>query len=563
MEFTTIPSYKEIFGKEPPALQSLLFDLPSAEVIAYLASLNTQLLMSEENDLKVQEGLLNQILGYWTPTVRWGFLESIEGYLLRNEGKVNFFKSVYLTYFIHRELMNFRETGIQVRSAEEERIIRAYFIIATEFGNEIKMPDPDLNTSDPDFFQKLTWPNVIKQFDFNESLDPVYQAIRLGKFLEHFYLKPEYKIHVEKYLRVYDKTRVYNFVMDFINVINVGLDRREDSKWFNSIIHDTPGYRAFLEAFTINPKDYGSRRELQVDYLGMRAKPLVLWENKYFIVTNWKFFYASIYMGVVFDFCRVTQLKFPDIKKIVGEEITPKILSGILKYAFKEKHRVLFNDVQADANEGYPDFYVRDGKYIYLFELKDYIMTTDVIGSNSFDAIKSFFDIRFCSNEKGRKKGLLQLLEQFNVLNGGGFDFDRYQEKGIKTKNLVVIPIIVTTHYYFQMPGLNSYLVRKMKEFSQDVSFKFNTILPVTLIDLSFFYSQLLRIKNKEIDLLDLIKNYHRYLAAHKNDLLKNNSAFSESFPLKVRKLPPAQKQPGFIDAIFQAVEIDPDKTNR
>lgn len=562
MKIGTIPSYEELFGEPAPTIDSLIGHICSDDIIAYLALINAELHNADENDLTFQKDLIGKLLNHWLPEVRNDFLKQILPFIRKNNNQFDFFKSVYITYFIHNELLNYRKIGCETKSKEESLILKAYFIYAIKYGKEqIEVAEIPLAT-DQFFFQKLTWPFNIKQFDFNEKIDPVFQLIRMAKFLEHLYLNPNYKEKVTAYLNHYGKDKVFNFVFDFMNIINLSYSKRKDNSFYISIIKDTPGYSEILNNLSINIEDYKVKENLQKDYLGIRQNPLLKINNDQYIVLNWKFLLASAYVGIIFDFSRISKIPYNTLKNIAGEEISEtKIFRGIMQTAFYKKHRILNFDNKNGTN-GFPDFYLRDGNYIYLFEFKDYLVPTEIVASNSYEVIRNFIDERFIQNQKGKSKGITQLLQHIIKIENGGFEFDNYENKSIKKRNLTIIPIIVTTHYHFQMGGINTYLIKKMDEIVAEQDLLVKKIFPVTIIDFFFLFRQVKRLKEKDIDLLELIKKYHNYLQCNKENIFKANCSFEETFFTVFKNKGPAQKQTGYIDTIFNAVEIKPELTN-
>ncbi len=536
MEFSITPSYSELFGSECSEPQELISDLKSEHVISYLALINTQLYMADEEDPKFQKQLLSQMLFYWLPEVREEFINSISNFASKNSN-LNFFKSIYVTHFMHNELLNYRTEGKkELKSKDELNIVRAYFAYIDKFNRNFNLDLTGILPDDRFAFQKSFWPVMARQFDFNEKIDPIYQHLRIALVLEHFYLDNNYREFVEKYLVICGKEAIWNLVMDMMSVIMVGLNKRTDgSDLYNFFIRDTPGYTAFLENYSIDVSEYKSNLKLQEDFLGIRQKPLLKVDDDKYAVLSWKFLYNSVYLGTLFDFKNrsgiESKINYNTLKSIIGTEVSEKVIfKKIVEYIFRNHHAIIhFDD---NSNRGLPDVYIRLGKYVLLIEFKDYLMPTKVISSNSYDAIKKHLDECFVLAQSGQKKGITQLFEQILTLEAGGFSFDKYEDRKIKKRNLVVMPIIVTTTFHYEMPGINSYLAEelncKVKDYSGTL--KFGKIVPLTMIDFGFLYRQFNRIGKKEVDLKALIFNYHKKIKNSKHPFDRHKS-FESSLP--------------------------------
>jgi hypothetical protein len=226
-----------------------------------------------------------------------------------------------------------------------------------------------------------------------------------------------------------------------------------------------------------------------------------------------------------------------------------------------------FDDGKID---GLPDCYLRIGKYLFLIEFKDYFMATDIIASGSFEKIQEDINLKFIKNREGSDKGISQIHNQILKLNENHFHYDNFEKSGVKKRNLVIIPVIITTSIYHQMPGINNYLSTIFIEnISDNDRLKFGQILPVTIIDFRFIYRNIDKFRKKEIDLKDLIISYQSKIKKNKNnyktkETVKNaflaNASFEELMPKEVTKTAP-QKDRDFIQSLFDALKINPETT--
>ena len=129
-----------------------------------------------------------------------------------------------------------------------------------------------------------------------------------------------------------------------------------------------------------------------------------------------------------------------DYKNFISEEITEKFLfKKILSKYLNEKHSKLIFD---DSNiEGFPDAYYRNGKHIFLFEIKDAYFPVDAINSYSYKEICDAIDLKYNSTSKGTG----QIIKQLKRLVTSPFEEKSYDELKLKTRNLIIYPIIIYT----------------------------------------------------------------------------------------------------------------------
>jgi hypothetical protein len=574
MQFSLTPSYSELFVLQCPEPQSLISDFDSEGILLYLSFINAQLYLNNENDDSFQSKLLNKLLSFWPESQKKEFTDIIFQFSLRQKAEPNLFKTVYITYFINKELSNIKSKNTKILNTfGEYQVLKAYFSYIEEFNFEFKF----LNVSEVGLakdtlkFQKTTWPSLIKQFDFNDKTDPIFNSITAGVLLEYFFKEQKYNEYVVRYLKHYKRNSVWQFVFDLLELVKISFAKSEENDYNNFFFEGSNEFSEILENLTINTEEYVVKPYLSQDFLGIRQKPLLKTNEGIFVVLYWKFLFNSIYTGTMFDFRNKSKipLDFPNYKSIIGHEVFEKILfKKIFQHAMEKQHCILqFDDGKID---GLPDCYLRIGKYLFLIEFKDYFMATDIIASGSFEKIQEDINLKFIKNREGSDKGISQIHNQILKLNENHFHYDNFEKSGVKKRNLVIIPVIITTSIYHQMPGINNYLSTIFIEnISDNDRLKFGQILPVTIIDFRFIYRNIDKFRKKEIDLKDLIISYQSKIKKNKNnyktkETVKNaflaNASFEELMPKEVTKTAP-QKDRDFIQSLFDALKINPETT--
>jgi len=124
-----------------------------------------------------------------------------------------------------------------------------------------------------------------------------------------------------------------------------------------------------------------------------------------------------------------SKLTYNSFKSTIGFEVIEKrFFRSLFKYMFENYNAVLeFSD-----KEGMPDCYLRIGRYVFLIEVKDYLVSTETISSGSFEKISNHLNLNFVKNEKGSNKGISQIVNQIDALNKGCFAFDNFIDRGLK-----------------------------------------------------------------------------------------------------------------------------------
>lgn len=567
MEFSLTPGYKDIFNIECSDPQSLIDNYNSEGIIYFLSFLNAQCYLNDDESQEFQTNLITKLVEYWPVEIKEKFHQIINTHLSKHGANINLFKNIYITYFISHELKSFKRDGKAIDAEGEFQVVLAYLAYIDKFNSDFSniISTSNFDIKQEFFFQKVHWPFLVKQFDFNEKVDPAFQAICSGLLLDFLFLSPKYNQNAIEYLKHYNRNSVWQFVFDFIELIKLSFNKNEEHDVHYFAILPSPDFNSILDNYSVNIDDYISNQNSHLDYLGIKQKPLYKSSQGHYIVLNWKYFCNSLYYGVMFDFKNKFNLSYNTFKSSIGYEvIEKKLFRPLFKYMFDRPGSC----VQFSDDSNMPDCYLRIGKYIFLFEVKDYLMSTEIVTSGSFETISNHFNKNFIVNSDGKKKGIKQLLEQILYLENNCYSFDDFIQKGIKRRNIVIVPIIVTTSFIYQMPGINSYLSKIMSESLANSNF--NTIMPLTMIDFKYFYRNFVRIRSKEINLFEMIDRYHKRVkkvkkeSANSIDYRKQliiNSAFEETFVGDFKKQQPPQKEKEFTRALFEALTIKPEDT--
>jgi len=292
MQFSLSPGYEDLFSKKCLDPQEFLADYNSEGVLLYLGFLNAQAYLDDEESPVFQKDLMDKLTQFWPENQRRIFCNLIQSHHIKHRAHINIFKSIYITYFISRELIHFRNEGKEVDSLGQLKVLLAYFAYIDEFNTVFKSHISKLNIdmADPLHFQKVHWPFLIQQFDFNEKIDPVYQTICAGLLLDHFFLDPKHYKYVESYLKFYNRNSVWQFVFDFVELIKISFEKSKDYNVSLFAIQPSENFTSILDNFSMDIDEYKKDRSLRQDYLGIRKKPLLKSSQGFYIVLNWKFF---------------------------------------------------------------------------------------------------------------------------------------------------------------------------------------------------------------------------------------------------------------------------------
>jgi hypothetical protein len=157
-----------------------------------------------------------------------------------------------------------------------------------------------------------------------------------------------------------------------------------------------------------------------------------------------------------------------------------------MKLVFGKKY------IQHDSNffknekiDGEPDYYVRNGNKIFLFENKDVLLNAKIKTSSDLEKILDELKRKFLiDSKKIKKKAILQLTNNIvRILK------KELPDKNYKKQNVTIYPILVVHERLFSSEGINFFLNRW---FQNELKMLQNVLItgkikPLTIVNIDTF----------------------------------------------------------------------------
>jgi hypothetical protein len=272
----------------------------------------------------------------------------------------------------------------------------------------------------------------------------------------------------------------------------------------------------FLDAISLTDFD----TELDADFKELRGNPIYKTAEGTYSIISPLFTTEKIYKGMYF--------KLNELNKSLAEASRIKnfrsfytthfsenvLLYRVLEYIFSGRSYKQFSGSQmAEMAVGLPDYYIRNGKYLFLFENKDIFINAEVKQSWNYVRLEAEFKKKLYFEQKEEKiewKGVFQLAQNVKkaLLNQNAFD-NQY-----KAKSLWIYPILVLHDSSFSALGFNYVIdswfqieLKKIEAEGLDIS----RVRPLTVIfiDTLILYADFLKLK--KVSLEDLLEAYAKH----------------------------------------------------
>lgn len=530
--------YKDFFDGEKPRLADLLSNISSELIIEVLSFINAELFLN--NSLEKQSFIFHNLIS-GIDNIEKKRLEDIYNGL-SEESELIAFPIASNLKLTERELLTYRSIeNYKLNGIDELNILKAIIITNEEFDDnnlsktKIK-PKPDLI--------RLMWAIGYEQLEhssngINSLLPSLYYA---NELLE--YLKEEYPENFSIFLQKLGIDNHQKYLTNFLHLIQNGINieqNKANSLFKLNLIEKHP----FLAPFCIDAKNLNREEYIEssknVDFIGLREKPIIKHSEESFTITNWNFLLNKFLLGLMFDYYHSIYPErgnkaFLKFKENLGENFVEKgFLYNVLHEIFDSD--TLDIELLSDDKElGYNfDFYLRIENKIFLFECKDYLMPSKV-KSGQIEEIEKYINNRFGG-------AVNQLEKQIQKINNSTYETIKLP---YPKERIFVYPIIIYTDKSFSMLGINSFLSKKLKEILSKKENDFFHMWDLNMIHIDFFiqHKNILQ-KNPKLFISLLNDAYHSRNAAmtsaqitlKTSDVINALSYFEEQIGDKLMKI--------------------------
>lgn len=270
-------------------------------------------------------------------------------------------------------------------------------------------------------------------------------------------------------------------------------------------------FLGFYDRLAINGKITG----IDQDYKPLRQYPLFKTEENCFVFMDFRFFVDKLYQGFLFDFATIAELPYGTLKGDMGNEFSEHVLFyTVMRKCFGNYGDVRLRGeaIKAKISSGEPDYYIRSGNVLFLFEFKDRGMAASVKYTGDAGKIKEGISAIFERSAKGKNSGITQLLNTIAEIIKG-----KYREKDIDRaapEQLIIYPLIVHTDITFESAGVNYFLGKRMKALTTDCGMEKIEIKQVVLIDIDTLMLLQDHFNTGKLDLRECIESYISYTSS-------------------------------------------------
>jgi hypothetical protein len=525
----TLVDYEAYFETSSTGLNAadLIKNIPSKTLINYISRFAVNCYLNDNIDSGVTQGkLIDSLLSktsidfqlYWrnflnkftkaghAPVVIWSYSNLL------------FYELIFSSW--NELLMK------DLNSDEAEMVFRAYLLINSAANAKIKAEELEAHKKEERFLEDYVVPQFLSQRDYSSTSDYSNQIVRGAMLFEWLDNNLKFSGSMPGF---YQRSQISGWKMMFKNLmtvfVEIGIGIGDDSRnhWINLWNYQPKEISiAYLKTLCINRHINSYTQDISFGLI--RKHPLYALDDSNYFVLDVNFLIDHFYKAQVFTlsayFMSGGDKEFLSTK---GKQFMEDIyLRKLMDRCFAGQIKFYGDQAINSSGEEMSDFYLRENDKVCLMEFKDVMLNAAAKNSSDNSKLYDAVDTKFIKNQKGKPKGITQLVNALIDVDKAGILFDHIAPQS----KIDIYPVILYTDHSFGVESLNFRYNRDYVNQISQLNLQHVTPKPLTFINLNTFELHENNFTNKHINLFDALEAYQ----AHINKENYQNTPFEVFF---------------------------------
>ena len=452
--------------------------------------------------------------------------------------------------FFKLALECYNSSDRELNNEDKLRIFRAYLYcnqLWTDKASE-KIDPKDI----PGLFIRVDLPIV----EFKLYKDFKVQMYKAKEFFKYCEQDEMFKTFLDLFCKDHLVSSWKDYLLTWFNFLQYSIK----TQWVK-FEGESEKYIPFFDQYAINPTDC-----VQIwssnDQFYLRDHFLYSPQRGVYLLLNHNLMVDKFYQGMKFDFAKsvighecVNEHgkpidNIPQVNSIIGDRISEsRLFYSLMHKAFDGFYDAIFEGETMKPifeNNAEPDFYMRRGNHVFLFEYKDLTLG---------EPVKFSDDLAFIKKEVVRRnrKGGGQLIYSMNAI----INDKKMHPLDTEAENAdVIFPIIVTTDRAFSAMGINYMIIPEFSQLARQ--YKMNThIAPVVIMDYDTLFMLCNELHEGKLDLETIINAYTSKLLNSPNGIDFISSFYTFAYD-EYRQIGETEEQLNYVlgDLVMDLAEI-------
>jgi len=528
IEYVISLSYSEVYNDyDSVNVKDLVKDIPTKMALELVCHYTGQIHTQERNP-EYQLSAIRTWYQRFDDVTKHRIEKVIDEYLNKGQSHFNFIDNVSSLYLIELLLANSNNLPIvdDLTPTQEENLFKAYLFFASKWTNEQEKGAKKYLGNEAVYMPLVMLLPYSELFEAKDFRIQFLKSVYFFKFCQDDALFSTYLVPFLSSRRIENwKQYLFNLCSVYVTIL-----QKDAIKTVLDFPADNKNVFSSLETFCVDPNTF----KPTLDFMTLREKPIYKFSNNKLMFLNINFLIDKIYQSVIFDFADVlisTKQAYkgniitskPQFLGIFGDEFIERgMFYKLMKHVFRQKDYKHYtgNDLKDKFGDGAPDYLIIDNSKIYVFEFKNAIFSGSVKYSFDIDAIKKEIDKKLVQNDKGRAKGITQLINFIEAFVNGRYD-TILQKSPL---NYIIYPVLVTTDYTFILSGIYSIVLDRYNEILRARGLGSLNLKKPTLIDLDSIIKFQDFFIDRKLTINHVLNDYQTYLSRGTNSVDKSLS---------------------------------------
>jgi len=503
-------------SEEPVDIKQLLIDIPMLPAIEQIAYLLHRLISRKKEPFDFHAQELTMWMMQLTGDTQRRTLEFVTGQDVFNmQGFTLTNRRVCLS--LMQELLKCSSVAGDTLTKEQQgKLFKALLYFNSKY---LKTQEKLFNwdgSGDENFFLNIVLPTKINNLGISKLRDYQVQLMKAFYFFEFCSTDAEYQPYLDVFLQFYKLTSYKEYLNNILH-LNLKIMTGEEQTCKFVVNPEIKGIIDFLDQFAINGKEINTE-----DFKTLREYPIFKSTDDTYVILFNNFFVDKFYQSFLFDFIAILNkagydtVNFGKLRNDMGNRFSEHFMfyramnNCFCNYGNARKSG---EELKQLLEVGEPDYYIRHGRKLFLFEFKDVLLRADKKNSESADIIRDELTEKLEESKSNRKKNQNKALKQlFNsietILSG------KYQEKGIDefdTSTVMIYPILVHTDVALEAEGVNFFLKERLNTMISEKKLQKHRIKDLVVINIDMLISIQDLFKDKKIVLANCLNDFIAY----------------------------------------------------
>ncbi|HQS53020.1 MAG TPA: hypothetical protein PLN99_14100, partial [Daejeonella sp.] len=267
---------------------------------------------------------------------------------------------------------------------------------------------------------------------------------------------------VALFLKPYGVTSWQEYLKHLLPIMNAAVIQKDDSGLYYFNIEnsaDPAKTKILFEHLALNQEE---SYPIKPDFLHARASPLFKTEENRYLIMDPVLTVNRLYNSIFFELLRIAEAnsylnpKYASFFSLYTFDFIEKFLSYSLLNKIYNKtqcYKLSGQEIKKKFSvESEPDYYVRKGNKVFLFEVKGSIVTGIAKQSFSYLKIEKELKSKYLFDEKDKQnKAIRQLVERIITLFEGKAKYD----EAANARTIRIFPILLVSEIALTTPATN------------------------------------------------------------------------------------------------------------